>query len=59
MWNIIITLNTVGYGDYFPKSHCGRLIVLLTAFWGVFYTSLFIVACDKIFKFTDSEEKAY
>ena len=34
-WNVIITLTTVGYGDYYPQTNFGRLIGIITAFWGV------------------------
>ena len=44
MWNVIITLTTVGYGDYYPVTNLGRLIGIITAFWGVFFVSLFVVA---------------
>ena len=26
MWNIIVTMTTVGYGDTFPKSNIGRAL---------------------------------
>jgi hypothetical protein len=59
VWNVLITMCTIGYGDYYPVSHCGRVIGLITSFWGVLDTSLFIVACLNITYFTDQEKKAY
>jgi potassium intermediate/small conductance calcium-activated channel subfamily N protein 2 len=59
MWNCLITMTTIGYGDYYPISHCGRFVAILTAFWGVLDTSLFVVALMSITKFSDSEQKAY
>ena len=44
MWNIIITISTVGFGDVFAKSTCGRLIITGIAFTGIFITSLMVVS---------------
>ena len=43
-WNMLITMLTVGYGDTYPKSHMGRLMGIIIGIWGLFYTSLFVVA---------------
>ena len=59
MWNMIITMTTVGYGDVYPKSHMGRMIGIIIAFWGVFYVSLFVVALTNILNFESVESKAY
>lgn len=59
IWNVIITLTTVGYGDFYPKTNCGRLVGILTAFWGVFFVSLFVVALTNILEFDTPERKAY
>lgn len=59
MWNVLITMTGIGYGDYYPKSHCGRVVGLITSFWGVLDTSLFILACDNIFMLNSSEKKAF
>lgn len=44
MWNILVTITTVGYGDVYAKSHLGRMIAIIAALWGVFYVSLFVVS---------------
>lgn len=59
MWNIVITMTTVGYGDIYPKSHMGRFIGILTAFWGVFFSALFVVALSNILTFKPPEAKAF
>lgn len=59
IWNVIITLTTVGYGDFYPKTNSGRLVGILTAFWGVFFVSLFVVALTNILEFDSPERKAY
>jgi len=59
MWNVLITMTTVGYGDFFPKTHCGRVIGIITAFWGTLYVSLFVVSTTNILTFDPSENKAF
>jgi hypothetical protein len=59
MWNVIITLTTVGYGDYYPKTNFGRFVGVITAFWGVFFVSLFVVALTNTLELEDSEVRAY
>jgi hypothetical protein len=59
MWNILITMTTVGYGDVFAKSHYGRIIAVITAFWGTCYVSLFVLSLLNLLKFNSSEVKAY
>lgn len=59
MWNVIITMTSVGYGDIFPKSLFGRIIGCMIAFWGVCITSFFVVTVTNMLMFTPSEEKAY
>jgi hypothetical protein len=43
-WSVFITMSTVGYGDYYPKTLPGRLIMLATAISGVLLSSLLIVS---------------
>lgn len=43
-WCIFITMSTVGYGDYYPKTLPGRSIILITAISGVLLSSLLIVS---------------
>ena len=59
MWNVLITMTTVGYGDIFPQSHCGKAVMIITAFWGVFYVSLFVVSLQNLLNFDSSQAKAF
>lgn len=59
IWNVLVTMTTVGYGDYFPKTNMGRIIGLIIAFWGVFIVSLFVVSLSNMFEFDSGEEKAF
>lgn len=47
IWNIIITMTTVGYGDYVPFTNLGRLILTLSAVIGTVLVSIFIVTIQK------------
>ena len=40
----IVTMTTVGYGDYYPVSGIGRVLGALIALSGVFVTSLMVGA---------------
>ena len=55
----MITMLTIGYGDIYPKSHNGRMIGIIIAFWGVFYSSLIIVALNNMLEFDSPERKAF
>lgn len=59
MWNVIITLSSVGFGDIYPKTFFGRWIGIIICFWGVFIISFFVVTITNILLFTSAEKKAY
>ncbi len=44
LWCILITMGTVGYGDYFPITHLGRVVVFLAAISGIIISSLLILS---------------
>lgn len=58
-WLIIVTMTTVGYGDYFPKSHLGRFIGVVACIIGMLIVSLIVVSLAVIAEFTGEEKKAY
>ena len=59
MWCIIITMTTVGYGDYYPISNLGRFIGILACLWGVFIVSIFVVTLTNLLEFTKQEQRSY
>lgn len=59
MWLTIITMATVGYGDYFPSSYFGRVIGMLSCFWGVFTLSTFVVILNNLLAHNQGEQNAY
>ena len=58
-WNIIVTMTTVGYGDFYPKTAVGRMVGICIAFWGVFIVSLFVVSLSTMLEFDSGELKAF
>jgi hypothetical protein len=46
-WLIVVTMSTVGYGDYFPRTHLGRFISVLACFFGVFLVSSTVYTLTK------------
>ena len=57
IWNVLVTMTTVGYGDYYPKTNMGRVVGIIIAFWGVFIVSLFVVSLSNMFEFDQGELK--
>lgn len=57
IFTVLVTMTTVGYGDYFAKTTVGRIMGLMIAFWGVFIVSLFTVTLSNLFEFNQSEQK--
>ena len=49
----------VGYGDYYPRTHLGRLISVIVSFWGVFLVSMMVVTLTTSSSFEPKEAKAY
>ena len=58
-WLIIVTITTVGFGDFFPKTHLGRMVTILASFYGVFLISLMVTTLTKSSEFTVGENTSY
>ena len=59
IWNVFITMTTVGYGDTFPKSYGGRILGTFVCVWGVLLVSLFVVTVTEALEFESSEKNSY
>jgi hypothetical protein len=58
-WCIIMTIMTVGYGDFYPQTNLGRGIAIFACLWGTFLISLMVVSLTVSVEFTSQEQKAY
>ena len=59
MWNVIITLSSVGYGELYPKTFFGRIVGVIICFWGIFIVSFFVVTVTSMLDFSETEERSY
>jgi hypothetical protein len=48
-WMTVITMTSVGYGDYTPKTPFGRLIGAICVSWGVLIVSVMVVVLTNAF----------
>ena len=59
IWLIVVTMTTVGFGDYFPKTHLGRFVIIIASFWGVFLVSLMVVTLTNSSEFSIAEQNSF
>ena len=58
LWLTIITMTTVGYGDYYPRTTFGRIIDVILVIWGTFIVSLMVVVLTNTLNMDQSEKRA-
>ena len=49
LWFTIVTLFTIGYGDYYPCSRAAKVVVVILAFWGAVLLAIVVVSISNIF----------
>lgn len=59
IWLIVITMTTVGFGDFFARSHIGRFASVLSIFWGIFLTSMMVVTLTNAMMLDAKESRAF
>ena len=59
LWNILVTMTTVGYGDMFPITNLGRIINIFASIVGAFFVALLTLSLQNALAFTSFEEQAY
>lgn len=47
LWCIVITMGTIGYGDYYPMTYLGRIVAFAAAISGIIMASLLILTLSK------------
>jgi potassium intermediate/small conductance calcium-activated channel subfamily N protein 2 len=55
----MITMMTVGFGDYRPKTYPGRTICIIACFWGVLIVSMMVVTLTNATTLAKKETRAY
>lgn len=58
-WAVVVTMTTIGYGDYFPVTHLGRIVIVIACFSGVFIVSLTVVTLTISSEFSYGEKSTY
>ena len=56
---MIITMTTIGYGDFYVRSTLARFFIILTGFYGILVTSLLVVAFTNYLELESSENTAF
>ena len=56
-WISLLSLTTVGYGDDVPKSHLGRIMVVLLVYVGSILIPLQIAIVERLLQFNMQEER--
>ena len=59
MWFVFVSMTTVGYGDFSPKTQFGRAITIMTCLVGVYFVSIMMVFMTNKSLKSEGEEKAY
>lgn len=58
VYQIVITITSVGYGDFSPKSFIGRMVIMLCSIWGAVLISFIVLVVSNVFSLTEDQERA-
>ncbi len=59
LWNVLVTMTTVGYGDFYPLTNLGRLVIIMCAFLGTTLISLMTLITGNKLSLSETEKKIY
>ena len=58
-WLTFVTITSVSYGDEYPRTSFGRLLLFISSFFGLLTLGLIIATLSEKILFNPSEKKAY
>ena len=59
LWLVLLTMTTVGFGDFYARTHIGRFISIMALIWGTFLISLMIIMLNNFVVFSRPQEKSF
>ena len=59
IWLVIITITGVSYGDKYPRTNFGRIIIFIVCFIGMFFIGFTIAIISENISFNENEKKAF
>jgi len=59
IWCVFTTIMNVGYGDFYPQTHFGRIAMVFLVIIGTLSSGLIVVSFMKAFEFSSTENKVF
>lgn len=59
IWCVFVSMTTVGYGDFYPKTHFGRIFIIFACIIGVYSISMMMIFMTQKSVLSEGEQKAY
>ena len=59
LWNVLVTMTTVGYGDTYPKSVLGKIYAVITSLCGSCLVSILTLSLTNVTTLANFENNAY
>jgi hypothetical protein len=56
LWYVLITVLTIGYGEYSAISFMGMISMVIATFFGIVLNSIFVVCTEKFLKLDGCEK---